>query len=192
MLKFVSSSEPFEYQMENTAMKEGYPGHPGLRLMSMMESQTKTRELLASNLAEAGECVNELVKTVIFQQMQNSDMPTHYSTKGINEEDQSLQASKSCGTECGRVSGSTLANCRGLRRRRDRRTLRANQDVAFLVLQNPIGIGQVVELFRHMGQVVQLASASHAKTTIKPERAALTSSCSLRCNNDGARRQWPT
>ena len=80
MLKFAASMEPLEYQVENTAMKQGFSGHPWLGLMSLMQSQTKTRELLASNLANTGECVNELFKTVIFQQMQNSDMPTHYST----------------------------------------------------------------------------------------------------------------
>ena len=81
MLKFVSSSEPFEYQMENTAMKEGRPTRPfGLRIMSLMESHIKTRELLASNLAEAGQCFNELFKKVIFQQMQDNSVPTHYST----------------------------------------------------------------------------------------------------------------
>ena len=81
MLKSVSSSEPFEYQMENTAMKEGWPTRPpGLRFMSLMESHNKTREHLASNLAEAGQCFNELSKKVIFQQMQDGGVPTHYRT----------------------------------------------------------------------------------------------------------------
>ena len=83
MSKFVSSSEPFEYhpQMESMAMKERWPTKaPGWRFVSLIESQNRARESLASSLEEAGRSVNELLEKVIFRQMQNSGVPTHDST----------------------------------------------------------------------------------------------------------------
>ena len=45
-----------------------------------MESHHKTRELLAKALAESGQCANDLLRKVIFPQIQDSGVPTHSST----------------------------------------------------------------------------------------------------------------
>ena len=71
MFKFMSSSEPYKYHV-------GLP--PALRFLSLMESHHKTRELLAKDLAESGQCANDLLRKVIFPQIQDSGVPTHSST----------------------------------------------------------------------------------------------------------------
>ena len=71
MFKFMSSSEPYKYHV-------GLP--PALRLLTLMESHHKTRHLLAKDLVESGQCANDLLRKVIFPQIQDSGVPTHSST----------------------------------------------------------------------------------------------------------------